>query len=151
MMAGTDGELRVPAQRVVDFLAGRLSETLPPSSYRLGTVSAPLHELYPPPFTAALRAALLKFDKKITGFVAEEAVLHAAETRTSSPIRVLRDAACECTTVAGLFPCGEGAGYAGGIVSAAVDGLRVAGAILAPNAARDASGEHGASELLEVY
>jgi uncharacterized protein len=152
VMAGGDRELRVPAQRVVDFLAGRVSDTLPPSSYRLGTVSAPLHELYPPVFTAALRQGLRAFDKKVSGFAAEEAVLHAAETRTSSPLTVLRDMACESTTIGGLFPCGEGAGYAGGIVSAAVDGLRVAAAILAPSAARRAGeGQHEARVMLDQY
>ena len=138
MAGGAAAGLRVPAQRVRDFLDGRTSVDLPPSSYRLGTVAAPLHELYPAEFTEALRAGLLQFQRRIGTYLGEDAVLHAAETRTSAPVRVLRDAACESVSLPGLFPCGEGAGYAGGIVSAAVDGLRVAAAVLAPEAAREA-------------
>lgn len=136
--AGEGGAMCVPAQRVRDFLDGRRSADLPPSSYRLGTVSAPLHELYPAEFTEALRAGLVQFQRRIGTYLSEDAVLHAAETRTSAPVRIVRDAACESVSLAGLYPCGEGAGYAGGIVSAAVDGLRVAAAVLAPAAAREA-------------
>ena len=120
------GGLRCPAQRVSDFLAGRLSTDLPASSYRLGVTSAPLHELYPPALTAALREGITKFGNSLNGFDEEEGVLHGVETRTSAPVQVVRDAStCEAMGLRNLYPAGEGAGYAGGIISAAVDGLRV--------------------------
>ena len=128
-MAGTP--LTAPAQRVSDFLAGRPSATLPATSYRLGVAPAPLHELYPPHLTAALQHAVsCDFTRKLKTFVHEDAVLIGPETRTSAPVRIVRDeATMEAAGVPGLFPCGEGAGYAGGIVSAAVEGIRVAAAI----------------------
>jgi uncharacterized FAD-dependent dehydrogenase len=120
------GGLRCPAQRVSDFLAGRLSSDLPASSYRLGVTSAPLHELYPPALTAALREGIRRFGGSLRGFDEAEGVLHGVETRTSAPVQVVRDpATCEAVGLRGLYPAGEGAGYAGGIISAAVDGLRV--------------------------
>ena len=100
------------------------------SSYRMGVKSAPLHELYPPFITEALRKSLLKFDKKMPGFLCHEAILHGIESRTSAPVRIIRDrVTLECQSMKGLYPAGEGAGYAGGIVSAAVDGIRVGRAI----------------------
>lgn len=123
-------QLRAPAQRVVDFLAEKVSETLPKTSYRLGVHSAPLHKLYTPEITAALQQALRKFPRTIPDFLDENAVLIGVETRTSAPVRVVRDdVTLEAQGLGGLFPCGEGAGYAGGIVSAAVEGLRVAAAV----------------------
>lgn len=122
------GSLVTPAQRVVDFMADQESSgPLPPSSYRLGVRPAPLHAFYPPHMTAAFRAALQRFDRQMPGFAtSDQAVLHAAETRTSAPVRVLRGAEdLQSISMPGLYPSGEGAGYAGGIVSAAVDGLRV--------------------------
>jgi uncharacterized FAD-dependent dehydrogenase len=127
------GQLRCPVQRVSDFLAGRASiqEELPPSSYRLGVTAAPLHELYPPDVTAALKQGIEEFGRQIPGFDAGEGLLHAVETRTSAPVQVVRNAGtCEAVGLKRLYPAGEGAGYAGGIVSAAVDGLRVARALL---------------------
>ncbi|KAL1522844.1 hypothetical protein AB1Y20_017812 [Prymnesium parvum] len=126
------GKVVCPVQRVSDFLEGRLSEgVLPESSYRIGVVSAPLHELYPEPLTHALREGLRKFAASMPGFDSEEALLHGVETRTSSPVQVARDnVTLEATTLRGLYPAGEGAGYAGGIVSAAVDGVRVARAVV---------------------
>lgn len=122
--------LRAPAQRVVDFLTETVSENLPKTSYRLGVHSAPLHTLYSPELTAALQQALLKFPRKIQQFLDEEAVLIGVETRTSAPVRIVRDdVTLEAEGLGGLFPCGEGAGYAGGIVSAAVEGIRVAAAV----------------------
>ncbi|KAG2425705.1 hypothetical protein HXX76_013547 [Chlamydomonas incerta] len=122
-----------PVQRVTDFMSGDLSVgPLPSSSYRLGVLSAPLHELYAPPLTEALRQALRRFDRRLRGFVTEEALLHGVETRTSAPVRMDRDTAtCQSVSMPGLFPAGEGAGYAGGIMSAAVDGLRVGEAVAA--------------------
>eukprot|EP00903_Cladosiphon_okamuranus_P021523 g19786.t1 len=122
------GNLVVPVQRVTDFIAGSagLDAGLPSSSYRLGVRAGPLHEVYPSYVTEGLREALIAFDARMPGFVCDEALLHGVETRTSSPVQVERDAeTLECPSMEGLFPTGEGAGYAGGIVSAAVDGIRV--------------------------
>jgi len=126
------GELRCPVQRVSDFLEGVPSvEPLPESSYRLGVTNAPLHALYPPPITAALQEGLRSFARSMPGFDSHEALLHGVETRTSAPVQIERDReTCEATSLRGLYPTGEGAGYAGGIVSAAVDGVRVAEAVL---------------------
>jgi uncharacterized FAD-dependent dehydrogenase len=121
-----------PAQRLRDFVAGRESASLPRTSYRPGVAPAPLHALFPPLLAGRLREALGRFGRVMRGYDAEEAVAVAVESRTSSPVRMLRDpATLESPTAAGLFPCGEGAGYAGGIVSAALDGLRVASAVIA--------------------
>jgi len=133
------GNLTVPVQRVTDFIAGTTSETVPSSSYRLGVKPSPCHELYPPSLTAALRDALVNhFEKQMPGFACKEGLLHGVETRTSSPVRISRDeVTMEARGVQGLFPAGEGAGFAGGIVSAAVDGLYIAEAVneqLFPNA-----------------
>jgi uncharacterized FAD-dependent dehydrogenase len=93
--------------------------------------AAPLHELYPPAVTAALRQGIAEFGRRLPGFDAGDGLLHAAETRTSAPVQVVRHAeTCEAVGLQRLYPAGEGAGYAGGIVSAAVDGLRVARALL---------------------
>ena len=123
------GNLTVPVQRVTDFIEGRVSSSLPSSSYRLGVHSAPLHELYPAPITHALREALKLFDSQMPGYLSHEALLHGVETRTSSPLRISRDSET-LASISGLFPAGEGAGFAGGIVSAAVDGARVGRATL---------------------
>jgi uncharacterized FAD-dependent dehydrogenase len=121
------GAQRAPAQRLTDFLAGRESQTLPRSSYRPGICSAPLHEELPAFLCGPLRVALERFGRVMKGFETRDAILVGVESRSSSPIRVLRDPdTLESPNLSGLFPCGEGAGYAGGIVSAALDGLRVA-------------------------
>jgi hypothetical protein len=135
--------LLCPVQRVSDFLRGEISSApLPPSSYRRGVVSAPLHELYPAPITAAIRVALRRWGRSMEGFDGDEALLHGVETRTSAPVQITRHApSCECVGLPGLYPAGEGAGYAGGIVSAAVDGMRVAEALLASGALRAEDGE----------
>ena len=127
------GSLVVPVQTAEDFLLERVSkrEVLPSSSYRLGVTPAPLHELYPPAVTAAIRESLARFDKQLPGFAGSQALIHAPEARTSSPVRIDRDKETMCSvSMDGLYPTGEGAGYAGGIVSAAVDGLAAADAIL---------------------
>jgi uncharacterized FAD-dependent dehydrogenase len=126
------GNLTVPVQRMTDFCEGKVSFTLPSSSYRLGVKSAPCHEIYPEPITNALRDALTNhFKNQMPGYFHPDGLLHAVETRTSSPLRVSRD---PYTLIAigaeNLYPSGEGAGYAGGIISAAVDGVNVAEAIL---------------------
>lgn len=112
-----------PAQRMVDFVNKRLSSSLPVSSYTPGVVSSPLHFWMPPFVAGRLRDGFGYFGKVSQGFLTNEALMIGVETRTSSPVRILRDKdTYQHVTVQGLFPCGEGAGYAGGIVSAAIDG-----------------------------
>lgn len=121
---------RAPAQRMTDFVAGRPSRDLPSTSYAPGLVPARIDKLLPEPIARRLRAGFSDFGRKARGFLTPEATLIGAETRTSSPVRVPRDPeSLHHTTVAGLYPCGEGAGYAGGIVSAAIDGMRCADAV----------------------
>ena len=127
MAALGGGNQVAPAQRLTDFIAGRESPALPRSSYRPGICSAPLHAELPRFLAQRLRAALSRFGRTMRGYETAEAVLVAVESRSSSPIRVVRDArTLESPTLPGVFPAGEGAGYAGGIVSAALDGVRVA-------------------------
>ncbi len=121
-----------PAQRMADFVNRRLSYDLPKSSYTPGLISSPLHFWMPRFVTDRLIEGFNAFGRKSRGFLTNEAVLIAAETRTSSPVRILRDSATLAhVTLRGLYPCGEGAGYAGGIVSAAMDGERCAEAAAA--------------------
>ena len=142
------GTYAAPAIRVTDFLSGRAPRALPRGTYTPACVPSRLDAVYPAPYLSALAEALRFFDGKMRGFVSEEAVLIAPESRTSSPIRIERDEACESPSLPGLFPAGEGAGFAGGIVSASLDGLRVARAVRArlageappPSAARPVSG-----------
>lgn len=116
-----------PAQRMADFVNNRLSYDLPKSSYAPGLLSSPLHFWLPPFISKRLQEGFKTFGKQAHGFLTNEAVLIATETRTSSPVRILRDnATLQHIRLQGLFPCGEGAGYAGGIVSAGVDGERCA-------------------------
>ena len=116
-----------PAQRMADFVNGRLSYDLPRSSYAPGLVSSPLHFWMPKPIASRLQQGFKTFGKQAHGFLTNEAVMIAMETRTSSPVRIVRDnETLMHVQVEGLFPCGEGAGYAGGIVSAGVDGERCA-------------------------
>ncbi|NTW17253.1 MAG: FAD-binding protein [Syntrophaceae bacterium] len=119
-----------PAQRLVDFLQDR-EGTLPnPTSFSPGVKPACLRDVLPPYVADALKRGISEFDRKMRGFITEEATLIGVETRTSSPVRIVRGSDCQSVSVAGLFPCGEGAGYAGGIVSSALDGIRIAKAIL---------------------
>ncbi|MDR1454672.1 MAG: FAD-binding protein [Tannerella sp.] len=112
-----------PAQRMTDFIRGRLSASLPEVSYVPGLLSSPLHEWMPEYIVKRLQAGFRQFDKVSRGFLTGEAVMMGVETRTSAPMRILRDNKTFCHVVLkGLYPCGEGAGYAGGIVSAAIDG-----------------------------
>lgn len=121
-----------PAQRMADFVNNRLSYDLPKSSYAPGLVSSPLHFWLPPFVSKRLQEGFKVFGKRSHGFLTNDAVLIAVETRTSSPVRILRDReTLQHVRVEGLFPCGEGAGYAGGIVSAGVDGERCAEAVYA--------------------
>ncbi|NCE65716.1 hypothetical protein D1159_14325 [Pseudoflavonifractor sp. 524-17] len=120
-----------PAQTVGDFLAGRPSQgpgTISPT-YRPGVTWTDLAQCLPPYVADTLRAALPLFDRKVKGFASPDAVLTGVETRSSSPVRILRGSDFQSAGLAGLYPCGEGAGYAGGIMSAAVDGVRIAEAV----------------------
>ena len=121
-----------PAQRMADFVNGRLSYDLPASSYAPGLVSSPLHFWMPKFVTARLAEGFRRFGKASRGFLTNEAVMIGVESRTSAPVRIVRDGeTLQHVRLKGLFPCGEGAGYAGGIVSAAMDGERCAEAAAA--------------------
>ncbi len=125
-----DGSQKAPAQRLTDFVKGKISSDLPDSSYIPGLVAAPLHELLPSFIYQKLRDGVVEFGKKMRGYYTEEANVIGTESRTSAPIRIPRDRDSHMhPQVRGLFPCGEGAGYAGGIVSAAMDGQNVARAV----------------------
>ena len=128
----TGGTLRAPAQRMTDFCSSKVSATLPDSSYIPGLTSLPLHFLLPPFISTRLREGLLRFGRKSRGFLTPQATLVGLESRTSAPVRIPRDPhTLAHVSVPGLYPAGEGAGYAGGIVSAAMDGIRCAQAVAA--------------------
>ena len=119
-----------PAQRMSDFCRGRISLDLPETSYHPGAVSVPLHKVLPPMVSSRLRNAFPLVDKKIPGYFCDDALLLGVESRTSSPVRIVRDpGTLQCPGMPGVFPCGEGAGYSGGIVSSAIDGIRCAQAV----------------------
>ena len=125
------GAFRAPAQRLGDFLAGRASAEVGRSSYRPGLAPVGLEQVLPPFVVTALRDGLREIGRRVGRFLADDALLIATETRTSAPVRIVRDeVTLQSPGIAGLYPCGEGAGYAGGIVSAAIDGIRVADRIL---------------------
>jgi len=120
-------DLKAPAQRMVDFVNKKLSSNIPITSYIPGVNSVLLDEVLPEPVIKSLRQALVSFGKKMKGYYTNEAVLVAVESRTSSPVRIPRDNdTLEHPQIKGLYPCAEGAGYAGGIISAAIDGERCA-------------------------
>jgi uncharacterized FAD-dependent dehydrogenase len=124
--SGGGGQV-APGQRVADFLRGSLSADLPATSYFPGIRPAPLHEMLPSDMVSRMRDGLRLFDGKMHGYASHEANLIGFETRTSSPVRIPRcDDTLQHPEIAGLYPCGEGAGYAGGIVSAALDGMKIA-------------------------
>ena len=129
--AAGGGTYKAPAQRVGDFLAGRPSTALGEvdPSYQPGVHMTDLSSCVPQYVVDSLREAIPAFDKQIRGFAMADAILTAVETRTSSPIRITRNGECQSLNTRGLFPAGEGAGYAGGILSAAVDGIKVAEAL----------------------
>ncbi|GAA4489785.1 NAD(P)/FAD-dependent oxidoreductase [Gluconacetobacter tumulicola] len=136
------GDYRAPAQRVGDFLAGRPSTHLGAvePSYRPGVTPTDLSACLPDFVVLAMREALAAFGRELDGFDMADAVLTGVETRTSSPLRIPRGPDGQCTNVAGLYPAGEGAGYAGGILSAAIDGIRVAEAVALTMAGRPVDG-----------
>jgi uncharacterized FAD-dependent dehydrogenase len=128
---GTGGQ-QAPAQRLPDFVHKKISASLPPTSYIPGLIPAPLHELLPAGIYRRLAVAVGEFGRKMKGYYTEEANVIATESRTSSPVRIPRDPVTLMHSGAeGLFPAGEGAGYAGGIISAAMDGQNVAKAVAA--------------------
>jgi len=121
---------KAPAQRLTDFMSNKLSDTLLPTSYIPGLTSAPLHEALPGFIVNALKHGVIIFNKIMKGYYSESAQIVASESRTSSPVRVVRNRESFANaTINGLFPAGEGAGYAGGIVSAAIDGENCANAV----------------------
>jgi uncharacterized FAD-dependent dehydrogenase len=125
------GTYNAPGQRLADFVAGRPSTEFGSviSSYKPGVTPTDLSSCLPDYAIAAIREALPAFERQIKGYALGDAVLTAVESRTSSPIRIKRDETFQNLTVRGLFPAGEGAGYAGGILSAGVDGIKVAEAV----------------------
>ena len=121
---------RVPAQRMIDFVEGKVSDDFPKTSYQPGIVSLDLNQVLPALISKRLKKAFVSFGRKMKGYYTNNAVLHAPESRTSSPISIPRDAdTLEHIDIKGLYPCGEGAGYAGGIISAAIDGINCVDAI----------------------
>lgn len=118
---------KVPAQRMIDFTKSKISSDIPKTSYVPGTTSVELGQVFPSFLTQILREGFTEFGKSMRGYLTNEAILHAPESRTSSPVRIPRDPITyEHLQIKGLYPCGEGAGYAGGIISAAIDGEKCA-------------------------
>ena len=124
------GKFVAPAQRLIDFCENKVSSSLPPCSYLPGVFSTSLQEVLPSFIHKNLQQAFREFGKKMKGYFTNEAIIVATESRTSSPVRIPRDPeTLQHVQIKNLYPCGEGAGYAGGIVSAAMDGERVANKI----------------------
>ncbi|SHG91744.1 NAD(P)/FAD-dependent oxidoreductase [Flavobacterium defluvii] len=118
---------KVPAQRMIDFTQSKVSADIPKTSYVPGTTSVELGQVFPGFLTQIMRQGFQEFGKSMRGYLTNEAILHAPESRTSSPVRIPRDSiTLEHLQIKGLYPCGEGAGYAGGIISAAIDGEKCA-------------------------
>jgi uncharacterized protein len=130
MFRAGDGSQKAPALRVVDFIKNRISDTLPSSSYIPGLFAAPLYELLPHFISSRLKEGLKIFGKRMPMYLSEESILVGTESRTSAPVQIPRDIhTLMHPEIIGMYPCGEGAGFAGGIVSAAMDGIRVANQI----------------------
>ena len=122
---------KAPAQRLTDFVGGTTSGSLPKVSYFPGVTSSPLHNWLPHAIGRRLRDGFRLFDSVMKGFITDEAVILGVESRTSSPVRIPRDPeTLQHIKISGLYPCGEGSGYSGGIVSSAVDGMKAAEAIV---------------------
>ena len=118
---------KVPAQRMVDFTQSKVSSNIPKTSYVPGTTSVEMGNVFPGFLTQILREGFSEFGKSMKGYLTNEAIIHAPESRTSSPVRIPRNPeTLEHLQIKGLYPCGEGAGYAGGIISAAIDGEKCA-------------------------
>ncbi len=120
------GDYCAPVQRLTDFLAGKEGDPVGGTSFLPGVRQAELKNVLPPFVIEAMKSGFAEFERKMPGFITREAVLFGVETRTSSPVRIVRDTTGQSATTTGLFPCGEGAGYAGGIISSALDGIRAA-------------------------
>jgi uncharacterized protein len=130
LFAAGDGSQKAPAQRLTDFVNRKISKDLRDTSYIPGLISAPMHDLLPPSVYRRLRAGILDFGKMMKGYFTENANVIGTESRTSAPVRIPRNSETLMHEgVSGLFPCGEGAGFAGGIISAAMDGQNVAKAV----------------------
>ena len=118
---------KVPAQRMIDFTQNKVSQSIPKTSYVPGTTSIEMGQVFPGFISQILREGFTEFGKSMRGYLTNEAILHAPESRTSSPVRIPRDTiSLEHVQIKGLYPCSEGAGYAGGIISAAIDGEKCA-------------------------
>ena len=118
---------KAPAQRMVDFTQNKISQNIPKTSYVPGTTSVEMGEVFPGFLSQIMRQGFIEFGKSMKGYLTNDAILHAPESRTSSPVRIPRDHySLEHLQIKGLYPCGEGAGYAGGIISAAIDGEKCA-------------------------
>jgi len=118
---------KVPAQRMIDFTQNKVSKDIPKTSYVPGTTSVEMGQVFPGFLSQIMREGFVQFGKVMKGYMTNEAILHAPESRTSSPVRIPRDNfSLEHVQIKGLYPCGEGAGYAGGIISAAIDGEKCA-------------------------
>lgn len=131
VFAGGGGSFIAPAQRVTSFVSGKADSSLPAVSYRPGVIPADLTRLLPGWIVDELKEGIGHFNRKMKGFNSDNGVLIGAETRTSSPVRIVRNDSFQSISISGLYPIGEGAGYAGGIVSSAVDGIRCADSIIA--------------------
>ena len=126
LYGGAAGQ-QAPGQRMTDFIDGKLSSSLPAGSYLPGIRPAPVHELFPPELHNRLKKALIAFGQKRKGFLTREALVLGVESRTSSPVKIPRDPTTLMhPDIRNCYPCGEGAGYSGGIVSSAIDGQLVA-------------------------
>ena len=129
-MFGFSSSLKAPGQRMMDFCRRKDSVNLPVSSYQPGVLNAPLYEMLPEFVYSRLRVAFSEFGRKMKGYYTNDALVLAVESRTSSPVRIPRDEnTLNAAGLPGLYPCGEGSGYSGGIVSSAVDGILVAASI----------------------
>jgi uncharacterized FAD-dependent dehydrogenase len=127
MFNAGDGSQKAPAQRITDFVKGKLSSELPKTSYIPGVFSERLDKILPEAIKTRLQIGLQQFGKQMKGYYSAEAQIVGTESRTSSPVRIPRDSeSLMHPEISGLFPCGEGAGFAGGIMSAAMDGMNVA-------------------------
>ncbi len=124
------GQYHSPAQRIGDFIKGRLSKGEMRSSYKPGVSSARIDQILPSFVVESLRGALTEYNKKMHGFISDEAIVAGVETKTSAPIVIFRDDSLQSQSHPGIFPAGEGAGFAGGIVSAALDGVKIGRAVL---------------------
>lgn len=129
VFAAGDGSQKAPAQKLTDFMSNKISHAIGKTSYIPGHWSAPIHEILPEIIVKSLKLGIQDFSKKMKGYLTEEAIVVATESRTSSPVRIPRNSLSMHPQCKGLFPCGEGAGYAGGIVSAAMDGQYIARAV----------------------